>query len=379
MRHQRRSAVVMDRVGRSFRPVSTRPVSRCTLRRAALVVIVLLVGLTGAAGVAQAQPPPETIEYYATDALGSVRVVFTPTGQVLGRSDYLPFGETLNQSGALPRQRFTGQERDDEAGLDYFNARSLQTRTGRMNRPDPLFGNATGDPQAWNRYAYVANNPLRFTDPSGMQTFKVLIVGHQPEYPPEQMSEAAMEGFSDLLAGAGGNSWYEWLSGGTNFFPFFGKHGSPGADNGQKPSPPTSPPTPTPQPSTLSVAERQKVYAEVVKPALRDLFKIPGQWEWGTTVCRKGNCFYAMTPRTDFDSGSVRLAWCASDETTIAFLHRHTTSDQPSGIQFYNTLSDVYMSGVSYPNYLFYMVGNQSSIWDYSAGYMKGPYDSIFR
>jgi RHS repeat-associated protein len=130
------------------------------------LVLVLFAALGAGAAVARAQPP-EAIEYYATDALGSVRIVFTPTGQVLGRSDYLPFGETLNQSGALPRQRFTGQERDGEAGMDYFNARDLQTRTGRMNAPDPLFGDAMTSPQRWNRYAYVTNSPLTLTDPSG--------------------------------------------------------------------------------------------------------------------------------------------------------------------------------------------------------------------
>jgi RHS repeat-associated protein len=95
--------------------------------------------------------------------------VFRPSGEVLGRSDYLPFGETLNQSGSLPRQRFTGQERDGEAGLDYFNARSLQARTGRMNGPDPLFGNVIRTPQSWNRYSYVRNQPLTLVDPTGMQ------------------------------------------------------------------------------------------------------------------------------------------------------------------------------------------------------------------
>ncbi len=60
----------------------------------------------------------------------------------------------------LPRQRFTGQERDGVAGLDDFNARSLQMRTGRMSSPDPLFGNALVNPQRWNRYAYGLNNPL---------------------------------------------------------------------------------------------------------------------------------------------------------------------------------------------------------------------------
>jgi|WetSurMetagenome_2_1015567.scaffolds.fasta_scaffold42444_2 RHS repeat-associated protein len=138
------------------------------MRRPWVLLLLAVGGIVGCGASALAQAPPEIIEYYATDALGSVRVVYHGTGQVLGRSDYLPFGETLNQSGALPRQRFTGQERDGEAGLDYFNARDLQTRTGRMNVPDPLFGNAMMSPQRWNRYSYVVNNPLRATDPTGM-------------------------------------------------------------------------------------------------------------------------------------------------------------------------------------------------------------------
>lgn len=55
-----------------------------------------------------------------------------------------------------------------EAGLVYFDARSVQARTGRMNRPDALFSGAMTDPQGWNRYGYVANRPLTLTDPTGM-------------------------------------------------------------------------------------------------------------------------------------------------------------------------------------------------------------------
>jgi hypothetical protein len=76
---------------------------------------VLFGALVAATPAAHAQTPPEEIEYYATDALGSVRIVFKANVEVIGRSAYLPFGETLNQSGALPRQRFTGQERDPSA------------------------------------------------------------------------------------------------------------------------------------------------------------------------------------------------------------------------------------------------------------------------
>ena len=106
------------------------------------------------------------VEYYATDALGSMRVVFDATGSAIGQSDYLPFGQALNPSGTLPAQRFTGQERDEEGGLDYFNARMMMPRAGRFTAVDAVFLGPT-HPQDWNRYTYGRNNPLLFTDPSG--------------------------------------------------------------------------------------------------------------------------------------------------------------------------------------------------------------------
>ena len=347
-------------------------------RRTAIVIVLGLLGLAGTAPAAVAQSPPEEIEYYATDALGSVRIVFTPLGQVLGRSDYLPFGETLNQSGALPRQRFTGQERDGEAGLDYFNARSFQVRTGRMNAPDPLFGSARYDPQQWNRYAYVRNQPLTNTDPSGMQ-FHTETVAHavlEPLAPLTIKTTNLISYSTSFPLGEGGDiagaeSPESAVVGG-------GIGGDDGQQVGSKP-PPGQPDSSPSQPSTLLTIERQKVYAGVVKPMLRTLFRIPGAWDNGSTVCRQGNCYYAMPPYTDSDSGYVRLRWCPADQTTIAFLHRHTTSDEPSGVSFYNDRTDLYLAGVTYPSYLFYMVGRLGLIYDFSAGYSKGPYDSLFK
>jgi RHS repeat-associated protein len=66
-------------------------------------------------------------------------------------------------------QKFTGQERDSESNLDYFHARYFGGALGRFLSPDP--GNAGADPmnpQSWNAYAYVGNNPLGYTDPRGM-------------------------------------------------------------------------------------------------------------------------------------------------------------------------------------------------------------------
>ena len=64
---------------------------------------------------------------------------------------------------------FTSKERDAETGLDYFGARYFSSAQGRFTSVDPLMASAhASNPQSWNRYAYALNNPLRFTDPNGM-------------------------------------------------------------------------------------------------------------------------------------------------------------------------------------------------------------------
>jgi RHS repeat-associated protein len=68
----------------------------------------------------------------------------------------------------MPRETFTGKERDSESGLDNFDARYYASTMGRFMRPDdPLADQQPDDPQSWNLYSYVRNNPLSFTDPSG--------------------------------------------------------------------------------------------------------------------------------------------------------------------------------------------------------------------
>jgi RHS repeat-associated protein len=64
------------------------------------------------------------------------------------------------------RQKFTSRERDNETGLDYMHARYFAAAQGRFSSAD-TFGGSTGNPQSLNRYAYVTNNPLNFSDPTG--------------------------------------------------------------------------------------------------------------------------------------------------------------------------------------------------------------------
>ena len=126
-----------------------------------------------AAAVAGAQTPAPSIEYYETDALGNIRVVTNHVGSEIRRHEILPFGEEWTEDASLtPDVRlFTGKERDYETGLDYFGARYYRAEIGRFTTIDPALnvkGSLT-DPQKWNRYAYVLNNPLKFVDRDGRE------------------------------------------------------------------------------------------------------------------------------------------------------------------------------------------------------------------
>jgi RHS repeat-associated protein len=57
--------------------------------------------------------------------------------------------------------RFTGKERDQESGNDYFGARYYGSSMGRFLSPDPsgLVYADPKNPQSLNLYAYVLNNP----------------------------------------------------------------------------------------------------------------------------------------------------------------------------------------------------------------------------
>ena len=68
---------------------------------------------------------------------------------------------------AVCASRFTGKERDTESGLDYFGARYYASTTGRVTSPDDGRDRNPSDPQTFNLYSYVRNNPLINSDPDG--------------------------------------------------------------------------------------------------------------------------------------------------------------------------------------------------------------------
>ena len=109
-----------------------------------------------------------------TDHLGSTRQITSSAGIEVERHTFYPFGEeaTANQATDIPL-KFTGHERDRNGGgkgmLDYMHARSCSPITGRFLSVDPVagIGRSIHKPQAWNRYSEVANNPVKYVDPSG--------------------------------------------------------------------------------------------------------------------------------------------------------------------------------------------------------------------
>jgi RHS repeat-associated protein len=119
-------------------------------------------------------------KYLHQDHLGSTDVITSSTGQVLERQSFDAFGtrrvaSTWNPS-ATPitspysTRGYTGHEQVDPVGLIHMNGRVYDPDLGRFISADPTV-QAPGNGQSLNRYSYVWNNPLAYTDPSGYRRF----------------------------------------------------------------------------------------------------------------------------------------------------------------------------------------------------------------
>jgi len=105
------------------------------------------------------------------DWLGTERVRTTASGSTHETCTSLPFGDGMNCAGPDPSpNHFTGLQRDAESGLDHTLNRQYPSNLGRWLTPDPAGKKAVklADPQTWNMFAYVRNNPTTLTDPTGL-------------------------------------------------------------------------------------------------------------------------------------------------------------------------------------------------------------------
>jgi RHS repeat-associated protein len=110
----------------------------------------------------------EGTKYLLGDHLGSASVVLNADGTALGAQGYLPWGEVNFTEGTIDTEyMFTGQYSYESFGLAYFNARWYDSSIGRFAQSDTIVPQASQGTQAWDRYAGLNNNPIKYTDPSG--------------------------------------------------------------------------------------------------------------------------------------------------------------------------------------------------------------------
>ncbi|HHC6666811.1 TPA: RHS repeat-associated core domain-containing protein [Vibrio parahaemolyticus] len=109
-----------------------------------------------------------------TNALGSIEVITDINANVVDRIFYDAWGEqysvkgeisTENQGG-IQNRSFTGHEKLKIGDVVHMNGRIYDQQTGRFLSPDPEIQSPT-NPLSINRYSYVWNNPLKYTDPTG--------------------------------------------------------------------------------------------------------------------------------------------------------------------------------------------------------------------
>ncbi|MBE5316075.1 MAG: VCBS repeat-containing protein [Xanthomonadales bacterium] len=142
---------------------------------------------------AQQPTPTRKYRYLLTDHLGSTDTLVDENGVVVERMSFDAHGSRraaasgtglwasllpavaptdINpQVNAETTRGFTGHEHVDRMGLIHMNGRLYDPLLGRMLSPDPIVQEPY-NAQNLNRYSYVLNNPLSYTDPSGLSFVK---------------------------------------------------------------------------------------------------------------------------------------------------------------------------------------------------------------
>ncbi|HRK56308.1 MAG TPA: RHS repeat-associated core domain-containing protein, partial [Burkholderiaceae bacterium] len=116
------------------------------------------------------------VNYWHHDHLGSLAAISSPSGALIERLAFDAWGKRRHLSGAADSQDalygqstsrgYTLHEHLDEVGVIHMNGRIYDPLIGRFMSADPII-QAPENLQNHNRYAYVLNNPLAYTDPSG--------------------------------------------------------------------------------------------------------------------------------------------------------------------------------------------------------------------
>ena len=169
-----------------------------------------------------------------TDSLGNIVSITGNDGEVQLRQASTPFGERISQGLEINTSEktntsqphfhqdnikgFTGHEQLSSQGLVHMNARLYDPVLGRMLQSDTMIPD-TRDPLAYNRYIYVKNNPLKYTDPTGhfgmiVAGFVLLTISATTDDPDVAMV-TGIAGALLLGGGLGEAGWTAFQSGGA--------------------------------------------------------------------------------------------------------------------------------------------------------------------
>jgi len=116
------------------------------------------------AGLRVAMRTTGGLNYVHGDHLGSAT---NTTNYQVSSQRYWPWGDKRGANSVATPYRFTGQREESTIGLYFYNARWYDPVLGRFTSADTVVLQP-GNPQALNRYSYADNEPLRYTDATGL-------------------------------------------------------------------------------------------------------------------------------------------------------------------------------------------------------------------
>ena len=113
------------------------------------------------------------------DISGSTRMLTNRGGATVGTREFLPYGAERTASGTIAGTAFSyaGHEEFNDLGVADFGSRSLHEGLPRFLSPDRVALGVLADAQSFNRYAYGANNPVSYADPSGDIPIPLVVYG----------------------------------------------------------------------------------------------------------------------------------------------------------------------------------------------------------